>query len=59
MSDAKTYQVQFEITRTSTVGIAARDASKARETVNNLECKEEVVGAIVHWVFKDAVDTKR
>ncbi len=57
MSEAKTYQVQLEITRTVTVKIAAPDASKAREKANNLEFEEEVVGDIIHWVVKDVVET--
>lgn len=59
MSEAKTYQVQLEITRTVTVDIAASDASKAREKANNLEFEEKVVGEIIHWVIKDVVEKKR
>ena len=59
MSEAKTYQVQLEITRTVTVDIEAPDASKAREKANNLEFEEEVIGEIIHWVVKHVVETKR
>lgn len=34
MSEAKTYQVQLEITRTETVDITAPDASRARDKAN-------------------------
>lgn len=59
ISEAETYEIQLEITRTVTVGSDGPNASKARQKANNLGFKQEVVGEIIHWGVKDVIKTKR
>lgn len=59
MSEAETYEIQLEITRTVTVDSEAPNASKARQKANNLGFKQEVVVEIIHWGVKDVIETKR
>lgn len=59
ISEAETYEIQMEITRTVTVDNEAPNASKARQKAKNLGLKQEFVGDIIHWGVKDVIETKR
>lgn len=48
MNELGTFTVELEITRTVAAVIEARDALQARQKVNNLEFKHEIVGEITY-----------